>query len=34
MAIAMSLTDAASWFLSKQSMSPKKLQKLLYYAYS
>ncbi|PQC37687.1 hypothetical protein CUN10_12280 [Enterococcus faecium] len=34
MAIAMSLTDATSWFLSKQSMSPKKLQKMLYYAYS
>lgn len=26
--------DVAKWFLSKQSMSPKKLQKLLYYAYS
>lgn len=26
--------DVISWFLSKDSMSPKKLQKLLYYAYS
>ncbi|MGL9777754.1 MULTISPECIES: Panacea domain-containing protein [unclassified Enterococcus] len=34
MAIAMNLSDATSWFLSKQSMSPKKLQKMLYYAYS
>ncbi|WP_407270592.1 Panacea domain-containing protein [Radiobacillus sp. PE A8.2] len=26
--------DVIDWFLSKDSMSPKKLQKLLYYAYS
>lgn len=26
--------DVANWFLSKDSMSPKKLQKLLYYAYA
>ncbi|GGB41909.1 hypothetical protein GCM10011409_19320 [Lentibacillus populi] len=26
--------DVINWFLSKDSMSPKKLQKLLYYAYS
>lgn len=26
--------DVISWFLSKDSMSPKKLQKLLYYAYA
>lgn len=26
--------DVIKWFLSKDSMSPKKLQKLLYYAYS
>ena len=25
--------DVADWFLSKDSMSPKKLQKLVYYAY-
>lgn len=24
----------AKWFLSKESMSPKKIQKLVYYAYS
>ncbi|GIP63381.1 hypothetical protein J32TS6_19360 [Virgibacillus pantothenticus] len=28
------LEDVINWFLSKDSMSPKKLQKLLYYAYS
>lgn len=28
------LDDVVQWFLSKGSMSPKKLQKLLYYAYS
>lgn len=26
--------DVINWFLSKDSMSPKKLQKLLYYAYA
>ena len=26
--------DIADWFLGKDSMSPKKLQKLVYYAYS
>ena len=26
--------DVADWFLGKDSMSPKKLQKLVYYAYS
>lgn len=26
--------DVINWFLSRDSMSPKKLQKLLYYAYS
>lgn len=26
--------DVANWFLSKESMTPKKLQKLVYYAYS
>lgn len=26
--------DVINWFLSKDSMSPKKLQKILYYAYS
>lgn len=26
--------DVVDWFLSKESMSPKKLQKLLYYAYA
>ncbi|MGM8213155.1 Panacea domain-containing protein [Virgibacillus sp. W0430] len=29
-----SVDDVIDWFLSKGSMSPKKLQKLLYYAYS
>lgn len=29
-----SVYDVINWFLSKDSMSPKKLQKLLYYAYS
>ncbi|WP_078597103.1 Panacea domain-containing protein [Evansella clarkii] len=28
------LQNVINWFLSKDSMSPKKLQKLLYYAYS
>jgi len=26
--------DIANWFLSKEEMSPKKVQKLVYYAYS
>ena len=26
--------DLANWFLSKESMTPKKLQKLVYYAYA
>lgn len=26
--------DVADWFLGKDSMSPKKLQKLVYYAYA
>ncbi|MGX7091166.1 Panacea domain-containing protein [Hutsoniella sourekii] len=26
--------EVISWFLSKESMTPKKLQKMLYYAYS
>lgn len=29
-----SIFDVASWFLSKQQMTHKKLQKLCYYAYS
>lgn len=29
-----SVFDVANWFLSKQSMSPKKLQKMVYYAYA
>src|SRR5699024_7071293 len=29
-----SVYDVIDWFLSRDSMSPKKLQKLLYYAYS
>lgn len=29
-----SIQDVANFFLSKESMTPKKLQKLLYYAYS
>lgn len=29
-----SVEDVISWFLARNSMSPKKLQKLLYYAYS
>lgn len=29
-----SVDDVINWFLSKDSMSPKKLQKLLYYAYA
>ena len=28
------IQDVAKWLLSKQSMSPKKLQKMLYYEYS
>ncbi|MEH7503302.1 type II toxin-antitoxin system antitoxin SocA domain-containing protein [Neobacillus drentensis] len=32
--MAYQLVDVINWFLSKESMSPKKLQKLLYYAYS
>lgn len=34
MNIAMRTNDVVRWFLSQESMSPKKLQKLLYYAYS
>ncbi|MBG9986224.1 SocA family protein [Facklamia sp. DSM 111018] len=30
----MEAVDVAKWFLSKESMSPKKIQKLVYYAYS
>lgn len=30
----MKIKDVENWFLSKQEMSPKKLQKMLYYAYS
>lgn len=26
--------DIANWFLSKESMTPKKLQKMIYYAYA
>ena len=26
--------DVADWFLGKDSMSPKKLQKIVYYAYA
>ncbi|MGP3638801.1 Panacea domain-containing protein [Lentilactobacillus hilgardii] len=29
-----SADEVAKWFLSRTSMSPKKLQKMLYYAYS
>ena len=29
-----SVFEVADWFLSKESMSPKKLQKLVYYAYA
>lgn len=29
-----SVFDVANWFLSKEPMSPKKLQKMVYYAYS
>lgn len=29
-----SAEDIANWFLGKDSMSPKKLQKLVYYAYA
>ncbi|MGY3779139.1 Panacea domain-containing protein [Isobaculum melis] len=29
-----SVFDVANWFLSKEEMTPKKLQKLVYYAYS
>lgn len=28
------LQDVINWFLSKEAMTPKKLQKILYYAYS
>lgn len=28
------IEDVIKWFLSRESMSPKKLQKILYYAYS
>lgn len=30
----MKIKDVQNWFLSRQEMSPKKLQKILYYAYS
>lgn len=30
----MEALDVAKWFLNKESMSPKKIQKLVYYAYS
>ncbi|MFM9414115.1 Panacea domain-containing protein [Peptococcus simiae] len=30
----MDANKIAKWFLSKESMSPKKIQKLVYYAYS
>lgn len=30
----MNIEDVQNWFLSRQEMSPKKLQKILYYAYS
>lgn len=30
----MDAKEIAKWFLSKESMSPKKIQKLVYYAYS
>lgn len=30
----MNITDAKNWLLSKESMSPKKLQKMLYYCYA
>ncbi|WP_440118497.1 Panacea domain-containing protein [Paenibacillus sp. QZ-Y1] len=29
-----SVDDVIKWFLSKEEMTPKKLQKILYYAYS
>lgn len=32
--MAYELDDVVNWFLAKESMTPKKLQKLLYYAYS
>ncbi|MFJ7471104.1 Panacea domain-containing protein [Peribacillus frigoritolerans] len=32
--MAYSLEDVVQWFLSKDSMTPKKLQKILYYAYA
>lgn len=32
--MAYQLDDVIKWFLSRDEMSPKKLQKLLYYAYS
>jgi len=32
--MAYSVKDVIHWFLSKEEMSPKKLQKLLYYSYA
>jgi uncharacterized phage-associated protein len=32
--MAYDLQDVVNWFLAKESMTPKKLQKILYYAYS
>ncbi|WP_144704964.1 Panacea domain-containing protein [Fictibacillus phosphorivorans] len=32
--MAYPLQDVINWFLSKEAMTPKKLQKILYYAYS
>lgn len=34
MNVALDYRDVARWFLSKQPMTSKKLQKLMYYAYS
>ena len=30
----MTVSNVAKWFLSKESMTPKKLQKIVYYAYA
>ncbi|MED4229073.1 Panacea domain-containing protein [Neobacillus cucumis] len=32
--MAYPLQDVINWFLAKEAMTPKKLQKILYYAYS
>ncbi len=32
--MAYNLQDVINWFLAKDAMSPKKLQKILYYAYA